>query len=114
RNVLGHAEADHLESNAATAMPVITPLACSLKGQAGSVRFTPGSRLATAAGRSESIEGYHCSYGFNPAYLDLLKGASLQFTAFDEMGEIRGLELEDHPFFLATLFQPERAALPAD
>src|SRR6185369_11145153 len=85
-----------------------------LKGQAGSVRFTPGSRLATAAGRSESIEGYHCSYGFNPAYRDLLKGASLQFTAFDEMGEIRGLELEDHPFFLATLFQPERAALPAD
>jgi CTP synthase (UTP-ammonia lyase) len=24
---------------------------------------------------------------------------------------VRAVELEDHPFFLATLFQPERAAL---
>lgn len=114
RNVLGRAEADHADSNADTAMPVIAPLACSLVGQTGGVRFTAGSRLAAAIGATGSIEGYHCSYGFNPAYRALLDASELRATAFDEAGEIRGVELAKHPFFVATLFQPERAALPAD
>jgi CTP synthase (UTP-ammonia lyase) len=32
-------------------------------------------------------------------------------TAFDENGEIRAVELRSRPFFVATLFQPERRAL---
>jgi CTP synthase (UTP-ammonia lyase) len=32
-------------------------------------------------------------------------------TAVDEQGEVRAVELPEHPFFLATLFQPERSAL---
>jgi CTP synthase (UTP-ammonia lyase) len=32
-------------------------------------------------------------------------------VAHDATGEVRAVEREDHPFFLATLFQPERAAL---
>jgi CTP synthase (UTP-ammonia lyase) len=114
RHALGRAEADHAESNSATEMPVIAPLSCSLVGQTGKLRFTPGSRLMQAAGSAESIEGYHCSYGVNAAYLDLLSGSAMRFTAFDENDEVRGLELDGHPFFLATLFQPERAALPAE
>ena len=35
----------------------------------------------------------------------------LRATAHDETGEVRAIELEGHPFFVATLFQPERAAL---
>ena len=27
------------------------------------------------------------------------------------MGEVRAVELDGHPFFVATLFQPERATL---
>ncbi|HEX9447791.1 MAG TPA: hypothetical protein VF920_07415 [Dongiaceae bacterium] len=114
RNVLGRAGADHAESNAATAMPVIAPLSCSLVGQTGLVRFAAGSCLARALDAGETIEGYHCSYGFNPIYRALLDASDLRATAFDENGEIRGLELAGHPFFIATLFQPERAALPAD
>lgn len=119
RDLLGHAEADHAESNAGTSMPVITPLACSLVGQTGQVRFTAGSQLAQAIGEAGlsdrgRVEGYHCSYGINGDYLELLRQSALRFTAHDELGEIRGLELPGHPFFIATLFQPERAALPAD
>ena len=114
RHVLGRTEADHAESNSEASMKVITPLTCSLVGQTGRVRFTPGSQLMQAAGSSESVEGYHCSYGINAAYLDLLTATQMRFTAVDEMGEIRGLELAGHPFFLATLFQPERAALTVD
>jgi CTP synthase (UTP-ammonia lyase) len=35
----------------------------------------------------------------------------LQITARDEDDEVRAIELDGHPFFVATLFQPERAAL---
>lgn len=114
RNALDAHAADHLESNPATAMPVIAPLACSLVGETGRVRFRPGSRLAAAAGSAESHEGYHCSYGINSAYRPLFDKSGLRFTAFDADGEVRGLELDGHLFFLATLFQPERAALPQD
>jgi CTP synthase (UTP-ammonia lyase) len=114
RNVLGRAEADHAESNPDAEMQVVTQLACSLAGQTGNVRFTAGSRLAEAVGGSESNEGYHCSYGVNPAYRALFDQSGLRFTAFDANDEVRGLELDGHLFFLATLFQPERAALPLD
>jgi CTP synthase (UTP-ammonia lyase) len=29
----------------------------------------------------------------------------------DDAGDVRGIELDDHPFFVATLFQHERGAL---
>jgi CTP synthase (UTP-ammonia lyase) len=35
----------------------------------------------------------------------------LRAAADDATGDVRAVELDDHPFFIATLFQPERAAL---
>ena len=32
-------------------------------------------------------------------------------AADDATGEVRAVELDGHPFFVAALFQPERAAL---
>ena len=40
----------------------------------------------------------------------MLKGP-LHASAFGPDGEVRAIELDEHPFFVATLFQPERAAL---
>jgi CTP synthase (UTP-ammonia lyase) len=56
-------------------------------------------------------EGYQCAFGLNPKYVQELEAAGLRFTAKDDEGEIRALELPGHPFFLATLFQFELAAL---
>jgi CTP synthase (UTP-ammonia lyase) len=77
------------------------------------VRFVAGSRLAQIYGGESAQEGYHCSYGVNQVHRAALERAGLRFTAFDEHGEIRGAELaaNAHPFFIGTLFQPERAAL---
>jgi CTP synthase (UTP-ammonia lyase) len=33
----------------------------------------------------------------------------MRFSGADETGEVRIAELPDHPFYLATLFQPELA-----
>jgi CTP synthase (UTP-ammonia lyase) len=111
RNVLGQAEADHAESNPSTVFPLVSPLACSLSEATGRVWLKAGSRAADLYGKLEADEAYNCNYGFNPRFRSLLEGASLQVTGWDENREVRIVELAGHSFFMATLFQPERAAL---
>lgn len=113
RNAAGITSADHAETNPAASLPVIAPLACALVEQSDEVRFLPGSRLRDIYGSDTAHEGYHCRYGVNAACRTALERAGLQFTAFDRHGDIRAAELprDQHPFFIGTLFQPERAAL---
>jgi len=111
RNVLGWADAEHAESAPEAARPVISLLACALVEASQDLRLTPGSRLAVAYGGVGAREGYHCSYGLNPAFAERLATGPLRATAHDAQGEVRALELDGHPFFVGTLFQPERAAL---
>ena len=47
----------------------------------------------------------------NPKYHAALVQIGVGFTATDEDGDPRAIELAGHPFFLATLFQFELAAL---
>ena len=111
RGVLGWNDAEHAEKAPAAQRPLIAPLACALVEQRGDVRFVPGSRIARAYGTDTAAEDYHCSYGLNPAFAaELLRGA-LHATAHDVAGAVRAVELGGHLFFVATLFQPERAAL---
>jgi CTP synthase (UTP-ammonia lyase) len=113
RNVLGLADADHAETNPHGSSLVIAPLSCSLVEKSGLIRFSEGSRLRDIYGVESASEGYHCNYGPAVAYRERFHAAGLNFTAFDEAGEPRGAELPVavHPFFIGTLFQPERAAL---
>lgn len=110
RDVLGLAGAEHAETNPEAAEQVIAPLACALVEQRGAVRFAPGSRVAAIYAAAEAVEGYHCSYGLNPAYADRFTTGALRITGADEQGDARVVELAGHPFFIATLFQPERSA----
>ncbi len=111
RSVLGWADAEHAEIAPGAGRAVIAPLACSLVEKRNDVRFAPLTRIAAAYGRASSHEGYHCSYGLNPKFARALTEGPLRATAHDESGEVRAVELDGHPFFVATLFQPERAAL---
>jgi CTP synthase (UTP-ammonia lyase) len=111
RSVLGWTDAEHGETAPNATRAVITPLACALVETTDSIRFRAGSRIATAYGRLEATEGYRCRYGLNPAYQSEVFSGRLRVTAKDAAGEVRAIELEGHPFFVATLFQPERAAL---
>jgi CTP synthase (UTP-ammonia lyase) len=112
RNVLGMAGADHAETGPAADHLVVAPLACSLVEETGTIRLAAGSRVRAAYGVPETVEGYHCRFGLNPAYRRAFEsGGRVRFTGEDEAGEARAMELEGHPFFVATLFQPERAAL---
>jgi CTP synthase (UTP-ammonia lyase) len=111
RNVLGWKDAEHAETAPDAQRPVIAQLECSLVEAKGQVRFSPNSRIATAYQASDAVEGYRCRYGLNSAFRSALLAGPLRATAEDENGEVRGIELDGHPFFVATLFQPERGAL---
>jgi CTP synthase (UTP-ammonia lyase) len=113
RNVAGIADAEHAESSPDAPTHVIAPLACSLVGQEGAIRLEPGSRAAGLVGATASVERYHCSYGLAPEYVATLLGGPLHATGWDDEGGVRVVELDGHPFFLATLFQPELSSTAA-
>jgi len=107
RDVLGLTEADHQKSNPKASLPLISPLSCALAGVKARVRFTDGSHLKKAYKSPESVEEYHCSFGLNGRYQRLLEGHDLYVAAVDDQHEVRAVELDGHPFFVATLFEPE-------
>ncbi len=111
RNVLGWADAEHAETAPGAGRAVISPLECALVEIAASIHLFPGTRIATAYNVAEITEDYRCRYGLNPEFQASLLAGPLRAAAEDQTGEVRAVELDGHPFFVATLFQPERAAL---
>src|SRR3954469_21850027 len=103
--------AAHAEEEPGAQDPVIAPLGCALVEVDGEVVLKPGSRLRAICGVDRMFERYHCSYGFNPAYRHHLERGSLRAVAHDATGEVRAVELDGHPFFIGTAFQPERSGL---
>lgn len=110
RNVAGLAGAGHQKLEPGAPIPIVSQLDLGLAGVQARVRFSPGSRLRAAYGKPESIEEYHCSYGLNERYSRLLEGRDLYIAAVDDREQVRAVELDGHPFFVATLFQPELRA----
>jgi CTP synthase (UTP-ammonia lyase) len=111
RHVMDWPDAMHAESDPGVGRPVISALECSLVEARGSVTLAPGSRIARAYAASTAPTIYRCRYGLNPAFRAALLSGPLRVTAQDEHGDVRAIELDGHPFFVATLWQPERAAL---
>lgn len=104
-------DAQHAETNPKADDPLIAPLVCSLVEVRGGLNFEPGSRLRAIYGRDSASEEYHCNFGLNPTYASRLQSGPLKVAARDDDGSVRAVELDAHPFFIGTLFQPERAAL---
>jgi CTP synthase (UTP-ammonia lyase) len=107
RNAAGLAGAAHAESDPDGETIVVEPLACSLVGQERIVRPVAGTRLAAICG-AEPFTGFHfCGYGLAPGIEERLAAAGLVISAHAEDAGIEGFELPDHPFYMATLFQPQ-------
>ena len=111
QNVLGWRDATHAETTPNAPRNVIAPLTCGLLEGEGVVRLVPASKLAAAYDAPEATAEYLCRYGVNPAFRAALVAGPLREAATDEDGDLRAVELDGHPFFVATLFQPERAVL---
>jgi CTP synthase (UTP-ammonia lyase) len=112
RNVIGWKDAQHAELNPEAEDPVISRLSCSMVEVSGPIGLTPGSLAERLYGTDRVEEGYHCNYGLNPACARLLQHREdFRIEGTDDAGDVRIFRLTGHPFFLATLFQPERSSL---
>lgn len=110
RNVLGLREADHAESNPGASLALVARLACSLAGATEAIDLRPGTQARTLYGQSQIVEQFNCNFGVNPKYQAALEDTKLKVSGVDAGGGVRIIELTGHPFFIATLFQPELSA----
>ena len=111
RNVAGIDAASHQEIDPDADEPVIAALSCSLVGQRRQINPVPGTRLAELTGEGPFSGFHYCSFGLNDAYRDRLVSAGLVIGAYAEDAGVEGIELPGHPFYLATLFQPQMQSL---
>jgi CTP synthase (UTP-ammonia lyase) len=111
RNVLGLVDAQHAEYDPYASRLFVTPLTCEVAGRTMHVTLDPASRLY--GGATVVQERYYCNFGLNPEYREQLDAAGFRITGVDADGDARVFELDDHPFYVATLFVPQMRSEPA-
>ncbi|MFD2163056.1 hypothetical protein ACFSJU_11690 [Paradesertivirga mongoliensis] len=108
RNVLGITEAEHAEYDPYSSKLVVNPLGCSLAGQTLEIELTDKSSKTFQIFETDKIrEKYYCNFGLNPKYQNQLADKGFKIVGTDNLKEARILELENHLFFIATLFVPQ-------
>jgi CTP synthase (UTP-ammonia lyase) len=107
RNVCGLTNADHEETNPDSKDLLISKLACSLVEQEEQLAIIDKNSILFDIIKKDKLTGkYFCNYGINRKYVDILKSNGLKTTAISDDGQVRAFEIENHRFFLGTLFQP--------
>jgi CTP synthase (UTP-ammonia lyase) len=126
RNVMSLPDAHSAEYGTASKNIVVVPVSCPVPGRpAGepklsgavdcpetTVRILPGTKAAEIYKRDKVVEEYFCNYEANLAFQSRFDAAGLRVTGVGPNGEARVVEIPQHPWFLATLFQPQRATAP--
>ena len=115
RNVLGYADAASKELDANTKHPVVDLMEDS-KSDKGDTRriggyvctLNPESKSAKAYGITSVMERHSNSYEFNSEYREAFEAAGLKCVGINpETQLVEVLELDSHPWFVATQYHPE-------
>ncbi|TPX30608.1 CTP synthase (glutamine hydrolysing) [Synchytrium microbalum] len=125
RNVCGFADANSTEMNEMTTNPLIifmpegsrTHMGGTMRLGSRPTIFTPESQntIIRRLHHNQEIihERHRHRFEVNPNYIDRIEAKGLHFVAKDERGErMIIIELEDHPFFVATQYHPEYKTRP--
>jgi CTP synthase (UTP-ammonia lyase) len=107
RNAAGIAGAAHAETDPDGETIVAAPLACTLYGEERTVVPVGGTRLAAICGDAPFTGFHFCGYGLAPGIEARLEAAGLVIAAHADDAGVEAFELPDHPFYMATLFQPQ-------
>jgi len=111
---LGIKDAQHEETAPNAPKLFISKLACSLVGKRQTIKIEPGSISHKAYAKEEVDEQFVCNYGLNPKFRNQINDGRLEVAGVDENDEVRVVELNDHPFFIATLYQPQISSQPSN
>ncbi len=101
----------HEELSPGAVTPLIAKLSCSLVETRAPVYAVAGSFYEILMGSAVSKEEFHCNYGVAPNFESVFSGTDLEFVARDAGGRVRVFRHRQHPFFVGSLFQPERCGL---
>lgn len=113
RNVLGLKEADSLELNSNSKMPIITSRAeGKMKLGAGEVKIKKDSYVYKIYKKDLVSERYRNRYQVNLDYADKLENEDFVWSGFSKNGTPVALELKNHPFFIAVQYRPEFKSRP--
>jgi CTP synthase (UTP-ammonia lyase) len=107
RNVLHISELEDIHFNPYNPNDYITALSCSLVGQTRHLSIKNNSKMHNIYGVHNVDEKYNCSFGINKAFQNELDNHNFHVVGFDEEEEARIMLLEDHPFYVISLFQPQ-------
>lgn len=108
RNVLNIKDAEHAEYDPYASRLVVNPLSCDLKGTPLAIEIIDtDSKVFSIYGSPTIKEKYYCNFGLNPTYQALFETNGFRTVGSDSHKEARILELNNHPFFIATLFVPQ-------
>lgn len=123
RSVLGLEGANSSEFDPATTHPVIdllpeqkgiTNLGGTMRLGRYPCRIVPGSTAYRAYGTVEVWERHRHRYEFNNAYREAFMRAGLSCSGLSPDGRlVEIIELENHPWFVATQFHPEFKSRPS-
>jgi CTP synthase (UTP-ammonia lyase) len=120
--VLGIADADSEEHGSGSRSLVVAQVSCPVPGRqpgaprlSGRLRLTivPGTRLASLMGAATAEEVFTCNFEASPLHVPALLASGLVACARGDGGELRAVELPEHPFFIATLYQPQLSSSAA-
>jgi len=112
RNVLGFRDAHHAEYDPYASDLFLSRLECSLVGKQMELRFESGSLVAQCYGSLSAVENYYCNFGVAPDRVEVIRSGPLHVVGSDSLGEVRVVELPEHPFFVGTLFVPQTQSRP--
>lgn len=122
RNVLKLDDANSTEVNPNTQHPLVIDMPEHHPGQMGGTMrlgrrttvFKGDSTIRKLYGNVESVDERHRHrYEVNPKYIDQLEAKGLKFVGHDsEMQRMEIMELENHPFYVATQYHPEYLSRP--
>jgi len=107
RNRLGIADADHAEYDPYASRLIVSRLACSLVGREMEITLAPGSKAAQIYQKEKTREQYYCNFGVNPTFTQALSEGIFRPAGSDAEGEIRVMEISEHPFYIGTLYVPQ-------
>ncbi len=122
RNVAGLEKANSSEIDANTPHPVVDllPTLRGVKDMGGTMRLgaqpikiKAGTKAFDIYNHQEVIlERHRHRYEVNPRYIPTLKDNGLVFSGAAPDGRVEIIELDEHPFFMATQFHPEFKSRP--
>ena len=107
REVAGYTKAYHAEHQSGEGPALISLLDEPLDGKRELVKLNQEDSLMRQSYEAAEVEeGFACYYGLNPRFRPLIEEEGLLISGESDDGQVLAVELDQHPFFLGTLYVP--------